>query len=158
MAVRCADCTRRGYRNREASETRFAQTADASLSDFGTRDASPSNGDSGQRQRQRQRQRHATVARLLRYGCCAAYSGRTEVEGTAKHCNCNCNCRCACNGNGNGNRRCAAPAFYRGRTDAPIRNSSTARAHCLPSRIAHTTSDWPRRTSPAANTLSTEVW
>ncbi len=27
------------------------------------------------------------------------------------------------------------------------------RAHCRPSRIAHTTSDWPRRMSPAANTL-----
>ena len=37
----------------------------------------------------------------------------------------------------------------------PIRNSSTARAHCRPSRIAQTTSDWPRRMSPAANTLST---
>ena len=60
MAVRCADCTRRQHRNREASETRCAQTADASLSDFGTGDVSPSNGDSLQRplhkQRQRQRQ------------------------------------------------------------------------------------------------------
>ena len=44
MAVRCADCTRRQHRNREASETRYAQTADASLSDFGTGDVSPSNG------------------------------------------------------------------------------------------------------------------
>ena len=44
MAVRCADCTRRQHRNREASETRFAQTADASFSDFGTGDVSPSNG------------------------------------------------------------------------------------------------------------------
>ena len=44
MAVRCADCTRRWCRNREASETRFAQTADASLSDFGTSDVSPSTG------------------------------------------------------------------------------------------------------------------
>ena len=44
MAVRCADCTRRQHRNREASETRCAQTADASLSDFGTGDVSPSNG------------------------------------------------------------------------------------------------------------------
>src|SRR4051794_9796831 len=42
MAVRCADCTRRQCRNREASETRYAQTADASLSDFGTGDVSPS--------------------------------------------------------------------------------------------------------------------
>jgi hypothetical protein len=44
MAVRFADCTRRWHRNREASETRFAQTADASLSDFGTSDVSPSTG------------------------------------------------------------------------------------------------------------------
>src|SRR5450830_1554438 len=45
----------------------------------------------------------------------------------------------------------------RGKIDDPIKNSSTARAHCRPSRIAHTTSDCPRRTSPAANTLGTEV-
>jgi hypothetical protein len=38
-----------------------------------------------------------------------------------------------------------------------MRNSSTARAHCRPSRIAHTTSDCPRRTSPAANTFATYV-
>ena len=44
MAVRCADCTRRQHLKREASETRFAQTADASLSDFGTGDVSPSTG------------------------------------------------------------------------------------------------------------------
>jgi hypothetical protein len=44
MAVRFADCPRRWHRNREASETRFAQTADASLSDFGTSDVSPSTG------------------------------------------------------------------------------------------------------------------
>ncbi len=44
MAVRCADCTRRWHRNREASETRCAQTADASLSDFGASDVSPSTG------------------------------------------------------------------------------------------------------------------
>ena len=44
MAPRCAGCTRRQHRNREASETRFAQTADASLSDFGTGDVSPSTG------------------------------------------------------------------------------------------------------------------
>ena len=42
-------------------------------------------------------------------------------------------------------------------SDAPIRNSSTARAHCRPSRIAQTTSDWPRRMSPAAKTLGTDV-
>ena len=39
---------------------------------------------------------------------------------------------------------------YRGRTDDPISASSIARAACRPSRIAQTTSDWPRRTSPAA--------
>src|SRR4051812_10524010 len=57
MAVRCADCTRRQHLKREASETRCAQTADASLSVSGTGDASPSNGDSLQRQRQQQLQR-----------------------------------------------------------------------------------------------------
>ena len=46
---------------------------------------------------------------------------------------------------------------HRGRSDCPIRNSSTARAHCRPSRIAQTTSDCPRRASPAANTLPIEV-
>ena len=35
----------------------------------------------------------------------------------------------------------------------PIRNSSTARAHWRPSRIAQTTSDWPRRMSPAAKSF-----
>src|SRR6478672_7322850 len=61
MAVRCADCTRRQHRNREASETRYAQTADASLSDFGTGDVSPSNGDSLQRPLQKQRQRQLSL-------------------------------------------------------------------------------------------------
>src|SRR6478672_168233 len=56
MAVRYADCTRRQHRNREASETRYAQTADASLSDFGTGDVSPSNGISRQRPLQKQLQ------------------------------------------------------------------------------------------------------
>src|SRR6476660_6172184 len=84
MAVRYADCTRRQHRNREASETRCAQTADASLSDFGTGDVSPSNGISLQRQRPLHKQRQpqpqlslrgtskatATVAaRLLRATC-----------------------------------------------------------------------------------------
>jgi len=45
----------------------------------------------------------------------------------------------------------------RGSSLAPIRNSSTARAHCRPSRMAQTTSDWPRRMSPAANTFGTLV-
>ena len=44
MAVRYADCTRRWHRNREASETRCAQTADASFSDFGTSDVASSTG------------------------------------------------------------------------------------------------------------------
>src|SRR5690349_8291830 len=43
----------------------------------------------------------------------------------------------------------------RGSSLKPIRYSSTARAACRPSRIAHTTSDWPRRTSPAAKTFGT---
>lgn len=42
----------------------------------------------------------------------------------------------------------------RGNVLAPIRNSSTARAACRPSRIAQTTRDWPRRMSPAAKTFS----
>lgn len=53
--------------------------------------------------------------------------------------------------------RWAIREFHRGRVEEPIRNSSTARAHCLPSRIAHTTRLCPRRMSPAANTLGTLV-
>lgn len=45
----------------------------------------------------------------------------------------------------------------RGSSELPVRYASTERAHCRPSRIAQTTSDWPRRMSPAANTLSTDV-
>src|SRR4051812_19899645 len=72
MAVRCADCTRRQHRNREASETRCAQTADASLSDFGTGDVSPSNG----------------------FHCnCNCNCNRNRDCNC--NCNCNCNCRCA---------------------------------------------------------------
>ncbi len=66
MAVRYADCTRRQHRNREASETRCAQTADASLSDFGTSDVAPSTGISLQRQRQRQLQLQLQLQRSLR--------------------------------------------------------------------------------------------
>ena len=51
----------------------------------------------------------------------------------------------------------AARIDQRGRVVEPIRCRSTARAHCLPSRIAQTTSDCPRRMSPAANTLSALV-
>ena len=50
------------------------------------------------------------------------------------------------------------PSSYRGRSVAPIRCRSMARAHCLPSRMAQTTRLWPRRMSPAANTPSTLVW
>ncbi len=50
-----------------------------------------------------------------------------------------------------------AEPLYRGKRLAPIRNSSIARAHCRPSRIAQTTSDWPRRMSPAANSFGTVV-
>ena len=70
MAVRCADCTRRWHRNREASETRFAQTADASLSDFGTSDVSPSTG--------------AHVKSRV--------NGKCKCNGNGNG-NCNCNCR-----------------------------------------------------------------
>ena len=42
-----------------------------------------------------------------------------------------------------------------GRNVSPISQASTARAHSRPSQIAHTTSDWPRRVSPAANTPGT---
>ena len=51
----------------------------------------------------------------------------------------------------------AALALSRGSSEDPMRNSSTARAHCRPSRIAQTTSDWPRRMSPAAKTFGTLV-
>ena len=44
MSPRYAGSPRRWHRNREASETRCAQTADASLSDFGTSDVAPSTG------------------------------------------------------------------------------------------------------------------
>jgi ornithine cyclodeaminase len=43
--------------------------------------------------------------------------------------------------------------FYRGRSLRPVRKRSMAWAACRPSRIAHTTRDWPRRISPAANTF-----
>ena len=55
-------------------------------------------------------------------------------------------------------RNFVAIRFQRGKSEKPIKNSSAARAAWRPSRIAHTTRDWPRRMSPAANTLSTEVW
>ena len=45
-----------------------------------------------------------------------------------------------------------------GKLVVPIRNWSIARAQSRPSRIAHTTSDCPRRMSPAEKTLGREVW
>lgn len=61
--------------------------------------------------------------------------------------------------------RCLSPASrplaglpsYRGRVVLPIKLSSIERAHWRPSRIAQTTSDWPRRMSPAANSRGTLV-
>src|SRR3982751_2401318 len=61
-----ADYTRRQELKREASETRCAQTADASLSVSVPGDASPSNGGSRQRQRQRQRQLQLQLQLSLR--------------------------------------------------------------------------------------------
>ena len=62
-----------------------------------------------------------------------------------------------------GRRQCPLVLLPKGPSDCsritwqtpsePIRNSSTARAHWRPSRIAQTTSDWPRRMSPAAKTF-----
>ena len=47
--------------------------------------------------------------------------------------------------------------FYLGSSVRPISALSMACAACRPSRIAHTTSDCPRRISPAANTLGRDV-
>ena len=88
MPPRCAGCPRRWHRNREASETRFAQTADASLSDFGTSDVASSTGI------------HCNSH------CQGNGNGHFKSNG---HCNGNGNrnrnrnCRCA----GNGSGRCA---------------------------------------------------
>jgi hypothetical protein len=54
--------------------------------------------------------------------------------------------------------RVKAIEAYRGRSVLPIRNVSIERAQRRPSRIAQTTSDWPRRMSPAENTFGSEVW
>src|SRR4051794_30284346 len=93
MAVRYADSPRRWHRNREASETRFAQTADASFSDFGTSDVAPSNGDSLQRQRQRQRPLHKQRQLSLR-GTSRTTATATVAARNVKN-NGNRNCRCA---------------------------------------------------------------
>ena len=47
---------------------------------------------------------------------------------------------------------------YLGKPVDPIRKVSMARAHSRPSRIAQTTSDCPRRMSPAENTFDSDVW
>src|SRR6478752_6607469 len=93
MAVRYADCTRRQHRNREASETRYAQTADASLSDFGTDDVSPSNGISLQRQRQRPLQKQLQLQLSLR-GTSRTTATASVATRNVKD-NSNGNCRCA---------------------------------------------------------------
>ena len=49
-------------------------------------------------------------------------------------------------------------AIYRASSLLPIRNVSIDRAQSRPSRMAQTTSDWPRRMSPAENTFGSEVW
>ncbi len=49
------------------------------------------------------------------------------------------------------------PGFYLGSSVRPISALSMACAACRPSRIAQTTSDCPRRISPAANTLGRDV-
>lgn len=56
-----------------------------------------------------------------------------------------------------GTATAATPRHQRGNSLSPIKNSSTERAAWRPSRIAHTTRLWPRRMSPAANTLFTLV-
>jgi hypothetical protein len=47
---------------------------------------------------------------------------------------------------------------YRGKSVFPIRKRSIDWAQRRPSRMAQTTSDWPRRMSPAENTFDSEVW
>ena len=54
-----------------------------------------------------------------------------------------------------GDEREGLEQVQRGRSECPIRNASTSRAAWRPSRMAHTTSDCPRRMSPAANTFGT---
>ena len=102
MAVRYADCTRRQHRNREASETRYAQTADASLSDFGTGDVSPSNGISLQRQRPLQKQRQPqrqpqrrNAQRQLQLQLSLRGTSKATATVAARNVKGNGNCRCA---------------------------------------------------------------
>ncbi|SMP64520.1 hypothetical protein [Noviherbaspirillum suwonense] len=100
MAPRCAGCTRRQHRNREASETRFAQTADASLSDFGTGDVSPSTGihcnGNGHFTSNRNRNRNGNGNGNGNGNCrCAGLTATATVA--ARNDKVNCNCRCARN-------------------------------------------------------------
>src|SRR4051794_34768328 len=76
------DCTRRQGLKREASETRCAQTADASLSVSVPGDASPSNGDPRQRQRQLQRSLRGQGQWSLReeWECFAVDSGEQSIN------------------------------------------------------------------------------
>jgi hypothetical protein len=115
MAVRYADCTRRQHRNREASELACAQTADASLSDFGTGDVSPStgihfnftsngNGNDPRPTGQPPSIRPAAYSGQASIHSLREHSGRTGVVGELKtygyyNCNYNSNGRCAGNGN-----------------------------------------------------------
>jgi hypothetical protein len=55
-------------------------------------------------------------------------------------------------------RRSIIDDAYLGKLVVPIKNWSIDRAHNLPSRMAQTTSDWPRRMSPAEKTFGFEVW
>jgi hypothetical protein len=57
-----------------------------------------------------------------------------------------------------GPSRAGRPRSYLGKSVRPISHSSTARAHWRPSRMAHTTSDCPRRMSPALKTPGMVVW
>ena len=93
MSPRYAGFPRRWHRNREASETRCAQTADASFSVSGTGDASPSNGDSLQLQRQRQRPLHKQLQMQRPL--------HKQLQRSLRGATCNCNGRCAGNGNCN---------------------------------------------------------
>ena len=135
-----ADCTRRQELKREASETRCAQTADASLSVSVPGDASPSNGDprqrqrqkqlqrQRQRQRQKQRQRPATDKGDPSIHSLREHSGRTGVLYAIKHCgDGNGNGKGRCAGNCNGNCRCTEQAIsLTGRLGQAARNCSSA--------------------------------
>src|SRR4051794_8193743 len=75
MAVRYADSPRPQHRKREASETRYAQTADASLSVSGTGDAAPSTGIHCNRNRNRNRNGNCRYAER---------QGQLSLRGTSR--------------------------------------------------------------------------